>query len=396
MKISAAAKKAIMIGVLCSCSYLAVYVARNILGAVSPQIIEQGVFSTENIGTLSSVYFVTYALGQLINGVIGDRINAKYMISFGLVFAGICNAVFSAVSSGGMIAYVVYGATGLGLSMIYAPMTKVVAENTEPVYATRCSLGYTFASYFGSPLAGVLASFLFWKAVFGFSSIMLIVMGLVCFGFFTVFEKKGVVRYGQYGRGRITRESINTLIKHRIVKFTAISILTGVVRTSVVFWLPTYISQHLGFSSDRSALLFTVASLVISSSAFAAVFIYECLGRNLDLTMRIAFIGSAVSFLMVFFLQNPALNLIFMVLAILCSNCAASMLWSRYCPSLRDTGVTSTATGFLDFVSYMAAAASSSIFANAVSGIGWSGLIIVWFALMVVGVVITSFNKQAQ
>ena len=396
MKISAAAKKAVMIGVLCSCSYLAVYVARNILGSVSPQIIEQGVFSTENIGVLSSVYFVTYAIGQLVNGMIGDRIRAKYMISFGLVFAGICNALFSAVSSGGAIAYIVYGATGLGLSMIYAPMTKVVAENTEPVYATRCSLGYTFASYFGSPLAGVLASFLLWKAVFAFSSVMLIIMGVICFGAFTVFEKKGVVRYGMYGHGRITRESINSLVKHRIVKFAMISILTGVVRTSVVFWLPTYISQHLGFSSDRSALLFTVASLVISSSAFAAVFLFECLGRRLDLTMWISFIGSAVSFLLVFFLRNPALNLTFMVLAILCSNCASSMLWSRYCPSLRDTGVTSTATGFLDFVSYMAAAASSSIFANAVSGIGWSGLILVWFGLMLVGVLITSIRQSRE
>lgn len=37
------AKKAIYIGSLCSVSYLAVYIARNILGAVTPQMIEGGI-----------------------------------------------------------------------------------------------------------------------------------------------------------------------------------------------------------------------------------------------------------------------------------------------------------------------------------------------------------------
>jgi sugar phosphate permease len=79
---------------------------------------------------------------------------------------------------------------------------------------------------------------------------------------------------------------------------------------------------------------------------------------------------------------------VFLVLGVLSSNCASSMLWSRYCPSLRDTGLVSTATGFLDFVSYMAASAASSIFANAVSDIGWGNLILVWVGLMVAGVAV--------
>ena len=43
------------------------------------------------------------------------------------------------------------------------------------------------------------------------------------------------------------------------------------------------------------------------------------------------------------------------------------------------------ATGFLDFLSYMAAAVSSSLFAIAVEGIGWKNLILVWLGLMVIG-----------
>ena len=46
----------------------------------------------------------------------------------------------------------------------------------------------------------------------------------------------------------------------------------------------------------------------------------------------------------------------------------------------------SAATGFLDFMSYMAAAVSSRLFADAVSDIGWHNLILVWLGLMLAGV----------
>ena len=94
LTLSTEAKKAVVIGSMCSLSYLAVYVAKNVLSASSPQMVESGVFTNEQIGTLSSVYFITYAVGQLINGAIGDKIKAKYMMSVGLACAGICNLLF--------------------------------------------------------------------------------------------------------------------------------------------------------------------------------------------------------------------------------------------------------------------------------------------------------------
>ena len=393
MKISQNAKKAIMIGSLCTVSYLAVYIARNILGAVTPQMVEQG-YAEAFIGKISSLYFVSYAVGQLINGAIGDKIKAKWMICMGLMGAALMNILFSWLSKSEIGAIVTYGATGFFLSMIYGPMTKVVSENTEPIYATRCSLGYTFASFFGSPAAGVLAAVLTWQSVFAASSAILAVMAILGFVFFTAFERKGIVKYGQYKAQEKGTGNIKVLLKHGIVKFSLISILTGVVRTSVVFWLPTYINQYLGFSAEKSAAIFTVATLIISTTAFISVFIYEKLGHDMHKTVLLMFSSATVFFLLTYLVKMSVLNVGFFVLAIMSSNGAASMLWSKYCPSLRDTGMVSSATGFLDFLSYMAAATANLIFANAATTIGWGNLILVWFGLMVVGVVIAlPYNK---
>ena len=397
MKMRGSVKRAILIGTICSVSYLGVYSARNILGAVTPQLISSGVFTTESIGTLSSIYFITYAVGQLINGIIGDRISPKYMISLGLILAGICNIVFSFTATYVLGAYIAYGLTGFFLSMIYAPMVRVVAENTEPVYATRCSLGLTFASFLGSPLAGLLAAVMVWQSVFASSSAILLLIGFICILIFTVFEKKGIVSYNQIKQQKQSGNGIRVLIRHRIIRFTLISILTGVVRTTVVFWLPTYISQYLGFSTESSALIFTAATFVISLTSFVAVMLYEALGRNMDKTILIGFTSATICFLLVFFIKQPVLNIIFMVLAIMSSNCASSMMWNRYCPSLRETGMVSTATGYLDFVSYMAASAASTLFANAVADIGWGNLILIWFGLMALGILVAlPIKKKAS
>ena len=88
MKISKQAKNAILIGFMCSFAYLAVYISRNMLGAITPAMIEAG-YSEDFIGKISSFYLVFYAIGQLINGSLGDRIKAKWMVSVGLLGAGV-------------------------------------------------------------------------------------------------------------------------------------------------------------------------------------------------------------------------------------------------------------------------------------------------------------------
>ncbi len=395
MKLSKEAKNAVMIGGLCSASYLAVYFARNILSAVTPKIVAGDESIVEYIGVVSSLYFIFYAVGQLINGIIGDKIKAKYMISFGLLLAGATNIVFPYIFHIQQAAKFLYGMTGFFLSMIYAPMTKLVAENTNPIHAVRCSLGYELAALLGSPFAGLVASFLVWQSVFFVGSIALFVMAGVCMFFFIYFERRGIVTYRKFipsdlkstqKHGLFSR--IHILVKHRIIIFSLISIITGVIRTTVVFWLPTYFSQYLGYSQNQAPIIFSIATLLISLSAFIAVFVYEKLRRNMDLTILIMFTAATLFFLGVYLLKHPLINIIFIVLAVIASNCCASMLWSRYCPSLRDTGMVSSATGYLDFLSYMAAAASSTIFANSVSTIGWGNLILIWMGLMIFGIII--------
>ncbi|MBQ4316952.1 MAG: MFS transporter, partial [Clostridia bacterium] len=299
------AKEAILLGGICCISYLSVYVARNVLSTVSPQMIKEGIFDKEFVGTLSSVFFIAYALGQLINGIIGDRIKAKYMMSCGLLLAGVSNYAFSFVPATPFWSFFAYSICGFFLSMIYAPMTKVVAESLEPIHATRCGVCYTFAMFFGSPLAGMLAAYFSWQDVFAISGAALGIMAISCFSIFTLFEKKGIIK--RINRVDIEKNSgsIRTLFEHKIVKFTLVAMITGVIRTTVIFWLPTYIEEYLGFPEKNALLIFSIATFMLSLAAFVALFVYEKLKRNIDNSILVFFIVSVIMFALVYFVKQP-------------------------------------------------------------------------------------------
>lgn len=388
--------KALALGSVSSTLYLFVYIVRNALSAIAPQMIENGIFTTEVVGKMSSVFFICYAVGQLINGILGDKIKAHNLIGIGLVFSGISHFMIVYVTDKPLVACLLYALTGFFLSMVYAPMTKINSENVEVIYITKCALGIQIASLLGSPLAGVLASMFNWKLVFGLSSGFLFFAGILGYAFYVYFERKGLITYNRFAKAaKESGGTIQLLFKREIVKFTLVSALTGIIRTSVVFWLPTYISQYLGFSASKATMFFTIATVFISLSAFLAVIMFEGLKRKLHLTLLISFAISAIGFLGAYLINQPFVNIVFMILAILFANCASNLLWSVYCPSLRDTGMVSATTGFLNFVSYMSASISNTIFGNAVAVVGWGNLILIWFALMAVGIVnMIPFRKR--
>lgn len=387
------ASHAVMLGVLCSFAYLVVYVVRNVLGACTPQMLESSSYSTEKIGVMSSVFFVVYALGQLVNGIIGDHIKAKYMMAVGLLGAGICNGVFLLSETGAQI--VIYGCSGFFLSMIYAPMTRVVAENTTVVYAGRCGIGFSVSAFLGSPIAGLLAGATIWNLVFALCGGSLMVMAAIVFILLGILEKKGIVRYREREQKKESSREVTILIRRRIVRFTLLSAITGIIRTSVIFWLPTYLNQYLVYGMASALRVYAVITFCTVVAPFLAAFLIERLCGRMSLSMVLFFAVSTVCFFLCYIVRQPVLNCIFLAMAIIGANGVSSLIWSRYCPSLNDTGMVSTATGYLDFISYVAAALANLMFANAVAEIGWGKLILVWCAIMIVGIGVSIFREDA-
>lgn len=376
---------AVLLTAPCVVAYLVVYLARNILSALTPGMLETGNFTMEYISTISTANMLCYAVGQLVNGVIGNKVKGSYMIAMGLICGGLCSIGFS-FSDTLWLSALLYGASGFFWSMLYAPMVRLIAENVSSRHAPRCTIFLTIASFLGSPLAGVLALLFQWKAAFIASGSLQIIIGIGTMVMLMVMEKKGLFVNTLRAAEKAGEGGARVLLKRRIVRFSLVSMITGIVKNTVVFWIPTYFNQYLGFSEELAVTVYSIVTLMMAVAPALNLSVYEkMMKRNVSRSMVAMFAVGAVAFCMMALVRNPLVNVPFLVLALIANGGAATMLWNVYCPSLRDTGMVSGATGFLDFLSYMASAGANILFPNMVDWIGWGGLIAVWCGLLVLG-----------
>ncbi|MBR6049995.1 MAG: MFS transporter [Clostridia bacterium] len=384
-------KNAFRIGFVCVFTYLACYYLRNVLGVFTPQMLETGLFDKQGVALLSSVYMISYAAGQLVNGTLGDYIKPKYMVFIGLMLSGTATTVFG-FSQATAVGIACFVALGIGLSMLRGPLTKVISENTLPQYARVICVALSFMSFFGSFVAGLFALWMRWNTAFFVSGAISYAMAVFGFVFLTALEKRGVIKQASHTKGE--KVKIDILGVFRIEKFP-IFLLIGMVieisATSINFWIPTYISEYLGFESNVSGVLFSVISFAKAFCLLFCIPVFKLFKENDVKLVRVMFIVATALYGVMFFVRNAWLNIIIFIIALMATSFATSTLWSIYIPSLGKTGKVSSANGVMDSTGYVAAAISNVLFATIMDNFGWSGIIITWGCVMLFGVIATLF-----
>ncbi len=169
---------------------------RNILGVSTPAMLETGKFTKEFVGTLSSIYMIAYAVGQLINGVVGDIVKPKLMVSGGLIISGLVSILF-ALAPIKPLQVICFVLIGFSLSMLRGPLVKVISENTLPKYAQTCCVFFSFAGFAGPLIASLLAILFNWQMTFIISGIIAALIGVAVYLVFTVLEKRKIITFGE-------------------------------------------------------------------------------------------------------------------------------------------------------------------------------------------------------
>lgn len=187
--------KAITLCIGISLAYAASYVAKTVLSGIMPSIIITGAFTKTDLGAMGSAFMLTYGVGQLINGIIGDLINPKKLIFTGLFGAGGLVLIFPLFSNAKLL-ILLWGLVGFLCSMLWGPLSKVVAENTENKIARVLMLSLTAASIFGKMLAFILCTVVsVWKNAFILSGIYIIVSSFIWYIIITYMEKRKLIIY---------------------------------------------------------------------------------------------------------------------------------------------------------------------------------------------------------
>ena len=377
-------KKAFGMGFISIFAYLTSYYTRSLLSVATPNMLKTGEYTAEFVGLLSSVYFLVYAAGQLINGFAGDIISPKYMIFVGLLVTGAVTVAFPLVPFAWM-QIGCFALMGLGLSMLRGPIMKMVSENLNKDYSRTICTCLSAASFAGPLVASGFAILFKWDFMFIISGIITIFVAAVSFVSLIVFEKKGMLVFHSSKRSILG----GFLGLFKIEKFVFYMIVGGVVEiagSAISFWIPTYLSDALGLDSVTTNVLYSVISIVMSIAPFLALFIFKVVRERDIAMMRCGFSLAVISFILMLFIPGVVAKVGFLILAKLCLACCASVLWGIYIPGMGSTGKVSSINGVINCTGYLSASVANSVFARLL-GMSWNGVILVWCGIAAIGLV---------
>lgn len=108
-------------------TYGTFYLCRANMSFALPGISAEFGLSKTMLGLLGTTLFITYSIGQFVNGQLGDKFGARKLVFVGMIGSGLLNIVFS-FSTAFAFMLLVWGLNGFFQSMGWAPQVKTMAN----------------------------------------------------------------------------------------------------------------------------------------------------------------------------------------------------------------------------------------------------------------------------
>lgn len=381
---------------LCWLAYCASYIGRLNYSSAMAVLITNRVLTSSMAGMVSMLYFFAYGIGQLINGVIGDRITPSKMILSGLLLSAVSNFGMGFAESYLAMA-VIWGLNGYFQSMIWAPIIRMFAEMLTTRDKVNCSVNIASSGLAGTLLSYLLSAALLailpWKSVFLSAALILTVAALIFhLGFHNVLvyakaqggkdrgQHEGSDKKPERQQGAVPGSFKSAILSSGIFFLLLPVIIHGMLKDGVTAWVPTYISERFGISAAFSVLLTTILPIINLAGAYVGKWIYLKCRKNTGMSNAIFFILVSVSLVLLFFAGSISAVFTLILLAVItCSMMAINTLSINVYPlQFEKYGRVSTTSGFLNAMAYLGTALSTYLIGVLVQYKGWNFTIFIW------------------
>lgn len=393
---------------LCWCVYFASYIGRLNYSSVMSSIIGEGLLSFSQAGSISMVYFFAYGIGQLCNGILGDRLKPQNMIFFGLFCSGISNLLMGCVRSFPAMA-VLWGVNGYMQSMIWPPIIRIFAEKYTEERKRQCSVDIvssmavgTLTSYF---LSACAMKWISWQAAFYLAAGIMVLIALgwsAGYGAVERFLKSG--RGAEVGpqshlpdfpENEALSKREKTAAGKEQVSLPALVLgsglagillpvmIHGVLKDGITQWVPTYIFDCFDVTSSFSVIVTMILPLINLTGAYMARYAGRKHPDEEVRTSVIFFGGALISLVMLLLFGKYHVLLAVLLFAVItASMMAVNTLYVNMIPlHFEKQGRVAAVSGLLNSVAYIGSALSTFTIGIMVEKAGWTVTMAGWAAI---------------
>ena len=269
---------------ICWLAYTAAYIGRLNFNASIVAIISDLGVTKADAGLVSSCFFFAYGAGQLINGILSKKYNAKFMIFISLLLSSVFNLLMPLCNDISLMKYVWLG-NGMVQSVLWSTLIKTLSDFVSDkklpkailAMSTTVAIG-TFAAYGISSLSVYANN---WQIAFYIASAVLIVSAVIWIALFgpsktpeihSDTEQKEKVKIGKV-----------VLLALFITAFAGIA--NGFIKDGINTWVPSVLYEEFGISQSFSIFLTLLLPMVSTLGAAIAKKVHEKIASHAAMNM---------------------------------------------------------------------------------------------------------------
>jgi len=301
--------------------YAGYYLTRKNFAVAKSEIMDTYGLNTAQIGYIGGAFLAMYAIGQFVNGMLGDRVGARVMLSIGMIGSAV-TSIFFGFTTSLLFLVLFWGANGFlqasGWSNCVKSMSQWFSQSERgTVMGLWCS-----CYQIGSVVAGVLAAYVLghygWRSAFFVPAVILLVIAAV----YIIFHKDSPETVGldpieEYDEDKTRRgaeaeshareiksepeestgEVVRRVLSHPMVWLMGMSYFClKFVRYSMIFWLPYYLTKKMGYTPEASGYYATLPEIAgFLGALFAGLVSDRLMGSRRAPICTLMFLGLAVA-----------------------------------------------------------------------------------------------------
>ena len=385
-----------LLTVLCWMIYFSSHITRINFAAILVEFIQaEGVLKSA-ASAITTALLVTYGVGQLISGYLGDRVSPRLLIFAGLMVASFCNVLLPVVSPSIGAMGVVWGINGIAQAMMWPPLVKICASSLSsedynrliPVIGTSTAVA-TIAVYSASPLIITLSG---WKPVFYVAAVVATLAAFVWFAATGKLLKNiSFVSPKSEQKAEGIKKAGNKAIWMLLPIILLAIAMQGILHDGISTWMPTFLSETFKVKSTvsiLSTLAMPITHMLIGLSTYRVL-----LAVKKDVFAAISvYFGVAAGFLLLLWcIGTDSMMLATMCIAIGSGAIhGVGSLQTFYLPELfGGTGRISFYAGLINSAVSVGSAISTYLVALISEAYGWGLTIVSWVLFAGLGLSLT-------
>ncbi len=375
-------------------TYAVYYLGRVNLAGALPTVEAEFGWTAEQTGILVSASLWTYAAGQLVNGWLGQQVNARRLVLAGLVGSSVLNLLFALVAGPTALPLLLmlWLVNGFFQAMGWGPILRTLSETLTTAQRRRIS-GLFGASYVvGSAatwlLTGLLLSSGQWRLAFAVPALLMTAMGVVWYSLSP--------RAGTSGEaGRVLRLADVRSMLRQILPVTLTALIAGALINGALFFAPSFAAEQLPLDQAAFvAVIFPICGLI--GTAWLGGKVLERFGDPLvSLTALLAL--SALARGLHFVLPPSTATSVILLAAMGITSYALTNVLLTAVPLITYAHLgTSMVAGVLDATHSVGGAIGGTVVGFMIARGGWTWVFLLWTVLPLIAIGFVSAVRYRQ